>query len=132
MQHFRAANAISGQGLALFRSSGLLYIKKFTIPVGSFARLQVVNSSERDSALQLAEARTKRLAQALQESEAEVTSLAERLQASVSLALGSHATSAQCTTSMSRTVHIACSSNSLMLETSLTVCWLACSMAKLT
>ena len=46
--------------------------------------IQVVSSSERDTALQLAEQRAKRLAQSLQESEAEVTSLAGRLQSSVS------------------------------------------------
>ena len=46
--------------------------------------VQVVNSSERDTALQLAEARSKRLAESLQESEAEVTSLTGRLQALVS------------------------------------------------
>ncbi len=44
----------------------------------------MVSSSERDAALQLAEARSKRLAQSLQESEAEVSSLLGRLQASVS------------------------------------------------
>lgn len=50
----------------------------------SMIMMQMVSSSERDTALQLAEQRAKRLAQSLQESEAEVTSLAARVQSSVS------------------------------------------------